>query len=128
MLLKPTNHFYRLILLLLCISLSNLNSKVREEVTGKNESIKIVKNNPLIVELEYKAEAILGEGALWNYKTQVFYWIDIMGNAFHIYNPKTKMNKTYKTPSQIGTVVPFTKEEVVLALVDGVYILNLKTS
>ncbi|MEJ2113846.1 MAG: SMP-30/gluconolactonase/LRE family protein, partial [Flavobacteriaceae bacterium] len=75
--------------------------------------------------LEYKIDAQLGEGAFWNHKTQEFYWIDIESKALHIYNPKTKSNRTIITPSRIGTVVPKNENEAVVALEDGIYILNL---
>ena len=85
-------------------------------------------NKPnLTAELEYKIDSPLGEGAIWNYKTQEFYWIDIEGKLFHIYNPKTKENRSFPTPSRIGTVVPYTSTEVVVALEDGIYKLNIET-
>jgi len=81
----------------------------------------------LVAQLEFKFESQLGEGAVWNYKTQELYWVDIEGKALHIYNPKTKVNKTFPTPSRIGTVVPYTLTEAVVALEDGIYKLNLET-
>ncbi len=80
-----------------------------------------------LVELEYEIKAKLGEGALWNYKTSELYWIDIEEKKFFVYNPKTKQNTAYSMPSKIGTVVPHTKEEVVVALEDGIYKLNLES-
>ena len=76
--------------------------------------------------LEYKINSKLGEGALWNYKTQEFYWVDIEGKTLNIYNPKTKTNKVIKTPSRVGTVVPYTKQQAVVALEDGIYKINLE--
>lgn len=85
-------------------------------------------NKPnLTAELEYKIEAQLGEGAIWNYKTQEFYWIDIEDKLLHIYNPITKENRSFTTPSRIGTVVPYTQNKVVVALEDGIYKLNIET-
>jgi len=81
----------------------------------------------LIADLEYEIKSQLGEGAVWNYKTQELYWIDIEGKLLHIYNPKTKINRSFPTPSRIGTVVPFTKTEAVVALEDGIYKLQLIT-
>lgn len=98
------------------------NSCKPKQHEPKVEETKIIK--PL-VNLEYKTKAALGEGALWNYKTQEFYWIDIVNKQFHIYNPATKTNKSFEMPSQIGTVVPSTKNEAVVALEDGIYTVNL---
>ena len=88
-------------------------------------SCKDSSKNNLTAELEYSIEAQLGEGAIWNYKAQEFYWIDIEEKRFHIYNPKTGENRSFETPSRIGTVVPFTKNEAVIALEDGIYKINI---
>ena len=77
--------------------------------------------------LEYDIEAKLGEGAFWNHHTQEFYWVDIEGLKLHIYNPATKENRTLTTPTRIGTVVPSKGEEAVVALVDGIYMMNTKS-
>lgn len=77
--------------------------------------------------LEYKIKAKLGEGAFWNHRTQEFYWVDIEGKSLHIYNPKTKINKSFPTPSRIGTVVPKNSTEAIVALEDGVYTMNTES-
>ena len=77
--------------------------------------------------LEYEIKSKLGEGAFWNHRTQEFYWVDIIGKSLHIYNPKTKTNKSFPTPSSIGTVVPKNSSEAVIALADGVYIMNTES-
>lgn len=84
-------------------------------------------SNEKIATLEYKIDALLGEGALWNYKTQELYWVDIVGKKFHIYNPKTQVNKTFNMPTMIGTVVPINNNFALVALSDNIYKLNLKT-
>jgi sugar lactone lactonase YvrE len=87
-------------------------------------------NKPVSIgqaELELQIPALLGEGALWNYKTQELYWVDIVDKKFYIYDPQNKTNKTYKLPSMIGTVVPVDKKNVLVALSDNIYKLNLGT-
>ncbi|WP_460219728.1 SMP-30/gluconolactonase/LRE family protein [Psychroserpens sp. MEBiC05023] len=77
--------------------------------------------------LEYSTKAILGEGAFWNHETQELYWIDILDNKLHIYNPETKTNRNINTPSSIGTVVPSSEaNQAIIALADGIYIMNTK--
>ena len=92
----------------------------------KNDIVKDETNSQKTATLEYKINSKLGEGALWNYKTQEFYWVDIEGKTLNIYNPKTKTNKVIKTPSRVGTVVPYTKQQAVVALEDGIYKINLE--
>ena len=74
--------------------------------------------------LEYQIKTQLGEGSFWDWKTQELYWIDILGNTLHIYNPKTKTDRALATPSNIGTVVPIDATRAVVALQDGIYIMN----
>ena len=81
----------------------------------------------ITAELELKIKADLGEGAIWNYKTQELYWVDIIGKQLNIYNPLTKKNRSFNTPSAISTVVPFTSEVAIVALVDGIYKINLQS-
>lgn len=80
------------------------------------------------VEIAYKIAAKLGEGAIWNYKTGEFYWIDIEDKKLHILNPEKKENKTIEMPCKIGTVVPSEEEgKAVVALEDGIYIVDINT-
>ncbi|MBL4642897.1 MAG: SMP-30/gluconolactonase/LRE family protein [Flavobacteriaceae bacterium] len=86
------------------------------------------KDKPIVAELAYKIPSKLGEGAFWNYKTKELYWIDIEQQQVHVFNPKTKKNKTIQMPSKIGTVVPSeTAGMAVVALSDGIYTENMTT-
>lgn len=67
---------------------------------------------------------ILGEGAIW-FEGKLL-WVDIRRHAVHVYNPATKSNESYSTPSSVGTVVPSSVPGVlIVALRDGFYRLNL---
>lgn len=79
---------------------------------------------PKTAQLEYQIEAQLGEGAYWDSPTQKLYWVDILGMQLHIYDPATKSNASFPTPSRVGTVVPQTDSTAVVALDDGIYIIN----
>lgn len=86
------------------------------------------KTTPLKATLALKTNALLGEGAFWNYKTNELYWIDIDGKQLHIYSPKENTDKSLKMPCRIGTVVPSeTHNKAIVALEDGVYITDTTT-
>ena len=72
----------------------------------------------------FEIKALLGEGSFWDHHEQRLYWIDIEGKKVHLFDPATKINSTFYTPSRIGTVVPKNKEEAVIALEDGIYMIN----
>jgi len=93
----------------------------------KKTEILANKTAPSKATLEHKIKTKLGEGAIWNHQTQEFFWVDIEGRLLHIYNPKTKKNRSFPTPSRIGTVVPSGKETAIIALEDGMYSINTIT-
>lgn len=79
-------------------------------------------------ELLLDVQNALGEGSIWNHKTQELWWIDIEGRTLNIYNPKTKTHKTIDVKQRIGTVVPSQDGlSAIVALQTGVWNLNLET-
>ncbi len=74
--------------------------------------------------LLYEIPAQLGEGAFWNHETGILYWVDIEGRKLHLFDPKKKTDKSFPTPSRIGTVVPQNKDIAIVALENGIYKIN----
>lgn len=75
-------------------------------------------------ELCYEIKSKLGEGAFWDHQEQRLYWVDIEGKKVHLFDPSKNTNTTFDTPSRVGTIVPKNKEEAVIALEDGIYMIN----
>ena len=73
------------------------------------------------------AQAALGEGALWNPKTQQLYWVDIEGRALHVFDPSTGNDRHYPTGKRIGTVVPMRSGNALVALQTGIHEIDLTT-
>ena len=71
--------------------------------------------------------ASLGEGAIWDYKNNRLLWIDITEGKVFIYTPSDGKNKEIGVGKTIGTIVPYEKNKVVVALSDGIYELDLET-
>ncbi len=78
-------------------------------------------------DLLLKIDAKLGEGAIWDAHNQKLHWVDIEGYAFNVADPETGINKTYPLPKKPGTVVPIDTENVLIAIQDGLIILNIPT-
>ncbi len=78
-------------------------------------------------ELALDAKALLGEGPWWNTRTQQLYWVDIEGNAFHVFDPTTGHDRKIDVGQMIGCCVGRKSGGVVLALQNGFYALNLET-
>jgi sugar lactone lactonase YvrE len=70
-------------------------------------------------ELVLDAKAELGEGPLWDERTKRLYWVDIVGQALHIYDPATKQNKTYDVGQMVSTVVLSETGGVLVAVQNG---------
>ena len=71
--------------------------------------------------------ASLGEGAIWDYKYNRLLWIDIPEGKVFIYTPSDCKNAEISLGKTIGTIVPYEKNKVVVALSDGIYELDLET-
>jgi sugar lactone lactonase YvrE len=78
-------------------------------------------------ELVLDAKAALGEGAIWDAELQVLYWVDILGNQVHVYDPATGQDRVVDVGQYVGTVVPRQAGGVMLALHHGFASLNLET-
>lgn len=111
-----------ILLIINTILTSSCNNKIM-----KTSQIQPAEEIPQKVILAFKANALLGEGAFWNYKTQELYWVDIEGRKLHRFEPSTKSNKTINLPSRIGTVVPYTASTAIVALEEGIYQVDLET-
>ena len=68
----------------------------------------------------------VGEGAIWDYKYERLLWIDTQGSVF-IYTPSDGKNREIKVGKLVGTVVPYKENAVIVALIDGIYELNLES-
>lgn len=75
----------------------------------------------LKAELLLDSRSMLGEGAIWNHKTQELYWVDIEAQLLHWFDPLTSTNQTAHFGQKISAVIPGTDDTLLLALKDGVY-------
>lgn len=69
----------------------------------------------------------LGEGALWDAAHSRLFYVDIIGRKLSVLYPENRTIIRHDMPSMIGTVVCHTENEVLVALVDGIYKFNLET-
>lgn len=73
------------------------------------------------------AKAELGEGALWDERTQQLYWVDILGSKLHRYTPATDTDEVFEVGQHIGTVVVREGGGVMVAVKDGFARFDLET-
>lgn len=111
---------YLILLLISCCILLSCGQGTSKEPPQEVDQIQSYE----VAKLEFQIESQLGEGAFWDHKDSRLYWVDILGRQVHLYDPEQGENQSFPTPSRVGTVVPQTDSTAVIALEDGVYLLN----
>jgi sugar lactone lactonase YvrE len=72
------------------------------------------------LELVLDAQAILGEGPLWDTQDQCLWWIDIEPGIVHRYDPALGRDDTCQAGQRVGTIVRRASGGIVLALETGI--------
>ncbi len=65
------------------------------------------------------AQAQLGEGALWDEREGVLYWVDILGSQLHRYTPQTGTNETFAIRQHVSSVVLDEVGNIFVTVKDG---------
>ena len=78
------------------------------------------------IELVLDAKASLAEGPCWNGKSN-FYIGLILWRKLCIYNPTANTNRVIVLNQQIGCVVPYLEDVLLLAMENGFYSINVNT-
>ena len=73
----------------------------------------------LKAELLADARAQLGEGPLWDARTNELLWVDIMAGIVHRLEPETGTDRSFGVGQPVGAVVPRASGGYALALRDG---------
>ena len=81
----------------------------------------------ITADLVVDAKAHLGEGPIWDAQKQVLYWVNIMGDEVHIYDPATKIDRAIPVGQHVGTVVSRASGGLILALHHGFASLDVDT-
>lgn len=73
----------------------------------------------IIANVAYSYASELGEGALWDERRSKLWWVDITRGHLHLFDPKTKINKTFQLDSPVGTVVLEDGADIIVAVKNG---------
>jgi sugar lactone lactonase YvrE len=73
----------------------------------------------LEVEVVLEAEASVGEGPVWDERTNVLVWVDIMNNALHTFDPVSGQDRQLDVGQPVGAAALRDGGGLVLALRDG---------
>ena len=78
-------------------------------------------------ELVVKAQAVIGEGPFWDSSDSLLYWVDIAKKTLHIHDPGKGTNREIGVGQFIGSAAVRSSSELVVALEDGFFFLDLRT-
>ena len=71
---------------------------------------------PTDVAVVLRASAQIGEGPVWDARTQRLYWVDIVGQKLHVFNPANGIDTTHACPEIVTSVSPRAAGGVLLTL------------
>lgn len=74
--------------------------------------------------LVFSAEAILGEGPVWDPRKQLLFWVDIEQGILHAHNPSNNSNQHWRFEEMLGAAVPTENENMLLALETGLAVFH----
>jgi L-arabinonolactonase len=71
---------------------------------------------------------LLGESPVWDCERRRLYWVDGVSRRVRSYEPASGATRDWTVPSTVGSVALGQGETLIVALVDGIYGLDLGTS
>lgn len=74
------------------------------------------------------APDMLGESPVWDPASEELYWVDVVGRKVRALDPATGEERSWSTPSPVGSIGLAHDDSLVLALQDGFYRLWLRSS
>ncbi len=69
----------------------------------------------------------LGEGPVWDARDQVLWFVDIFGQQVHRHSPSEGATRSWRMPANVGAVTPCRDRGALVALTDGVHVLDLES-
>ncbi|HEY5957469.1 MAG TPA: SMP-30/gluconolactonase/LRE family protein [Polyangiaceae bacterium] len=74
----------------------------------------------LTVEVAFRHPSELGEGALWDDREGLLYWVDIIDNKLHRFDPRNSSNFSFDVGESVGSVVLSADHRLLLGLRSGI--------
>jgi sugar lactone lactonase YvrE len=76
-------------------------------------------------ELVFDVQALLGEGPVWDHRTEVLNWVDIELGELHFFSPDSSVDRHLKFSKRLGVAIPCSRPgSYILGLEDGIALYN----
>jgi sugar lactone lactonase YvrE len=82
---------------------------------------------PQKAEVVLERQSVLGEGALWDSRQDLLYWLDIMDHKAFVYNPVSGENRALDVKNYPSTIVPRESGGAAVTLKNGFAHLDLQS-
>lgn len=86
------------------------------------------KPQPIIASVAYTSSNLLGEGPVWNAERESLFWVDIEGQYLYEMKWPEKEIRSWSMPQMIGMMALENKNQVIVALQDGLGRYDLTSS
>ena len=80
------------------------------------------------VELAFRINSCVGEGPLWDDKSQTLFWIDVLDGKVFNFNPITQKNGEIEIGKHVGAIALIDASEIVAAARDEIVSIDLSNS
>ena len=80
------------------------------------------------VELAFRINSCVGEGPLWDDKSQTLFWIDVLDGKVFNFNPITQKNAEIEIGKHVGAIALIDASEIVAAARDEIVSIDLSNS
>lgn len=80
------------------------------------------------VECVLEAQPLQGEGPLWSATRQMLYWVDILGPALHVFDPRRGSDRSIPFPFMLSALAETADGNLAVATRRGVQLFDLSTS
>lgn len=77
-----------------------------------------------VVTVAWQCNALLGEGPIWDERTDTLYWIDIRRKILHAYTPANQLDRCIALPVEVGAVAPRAAGGLIAATKNGFAIID----
>lgn len=90
--------------------------------------VDVIQELDIPVRCVWAADAILGEGPVWNAGQQRLYWVDVKSQRIYWYMPGTGSRSSFHLPEPVGACLPAVDGRFLCALKNGLVLVDLQDS
>lgn len=80
------------------------------------------------LELAFRTRSCVGEGPLWDEKSQCLLWVDVLEGKVFTYDPNSQLNVELEIGKHVGAIALTNSDKIIVAARDEIVSIDLNTS